>query len=734
MLNKKLESLFGQKKLLEVLEKYKNNPEYQATKESIESGNFQNKLLEGYIPQPLQGFEIPKHDGQMRQLAQTSLASKVIQKIIVEALEPQVELSDRSYAFRQGKGVLKAIGRAKHLLKSYTHIAKADIENFFDTINQDKLIKILEHIITDKRILLIISLFLKNGLLKSNQWIDKTQGVYQGDVLSPLLSNIYLNLFDKALEKGSVEFIRYGDDMLFFAHDENEAKTQLQKATSLLASLDLRFGEAKSYTASLSGGFEFLGLRFQGDSITMDNDRFTQKLSTLSHKTKRKEIGESVDFFNEYIQGLKRYYAKVLTKNDQLLLIKEHIEGILIRKIAFAKKNKTINNKGRFLQILVELEDFFDNSIEQRKIIAENIITKAYDSLSLEKPLESATKVIDKSKSKFLQDQIKNSEIILSSYGLYVSTSKGKVIVKEYGKVVKTMPINWLTRIVVLTSGASLSTALIYACSRHKIDIDFIDRDEPYAQIIYHTTINNELHLKQLEFKNSKDGLNIAKVIIQAKVKNQLNLIKYHTRYRASSNLEEYQVLKEIIVEMENRYKAIKNSKNNSTLMGHEGSISTLYWRAFGIVIQKNEFHRETKDATDSINQALNYGYAFLYGRVQSALLKYGINIYHSFLHSSQANKPTLVYDMIELFRQPTVDREIIALLNRGTPIESSKGRLDPKSIKAITTHIQARLATPTKYNNGKYKMTTIIDEQALELSHTIKGVKKQFRAYSARY
>jgi len=109
-------------------------------------------------------------------------------------------------------------------------------------------------------------------------------------------------------------------------------------------------------------------------------------------------------------------------------------------------------------------------------------------------------------------------------------------------------------------------------------------------------------------------------------------------------------------------------------------------------------------------------------------------SLQHSFLHVPQANKPTLVYDLIEPFRQPTVDREIISILNLGTEINSSKGRLDKKSIKVITENVQERLATPTKFRKGKYKMTTIIDEQALELAHTIKGITSKFKAFVVRY
>lgn len=734
MLIKRLEKLFTQKRLLEVLEHYNSSKEYMATKESILSGIFLKTLLEGYIPDPLQAFEIPKSNGEMRQIAQATTASKVIQKIIAEALGESVKLNDKSYAFRKGKGTVKAINRTKDFLRVYTHIAKADIDDFFDTIDQTKLMMTLEKIIVDKRIMMLISLFLQNGMMKQNRWIDKSQGVYQGDVLSPVLSNIYLHTFDMALESKGIDFVRYADDMIFLAKSEKEAQRYLEKAKGILAALSLKFGEDKSYIASVKSGFEFLGLRFKGESVTMDNDKFMKKLSKLSQKTKKRDLEKSVDFFNEYIQGLKQYYAKVLSQNHQLMLIEEHIESILVRKVAKAKKEKSINNKGEFIQILVELDDFDGSSLEEKKAYAKMLVAKAYESLALKQPLDTAKKVMAKKKSTFLQEQIKSSEIILSKFGLYASVTKGKLVVKEYGKVVKKVPINWVTRIIVMTKGASLSTALIFECSKRKIDIDFIDKHKPYAQITYFNTISNELHLKQIDIKNSEVGLHIAKSIIKAKVKNQLNLIKYHARYRAQCNLEEFQKLETIIREIQKQSKVIKSAKNSAMLMGYEGSLSVLYWRAFGILIGDENFKRETKDAPDVVNQALNYGYAFLYGRVQSALLKCGVNIYHSFLHASQANKPTLVFDLIEPFRQPTVDREIISILNLGTQINSSKGKLDKKSLKVITENVQERIATPTKFRDGKYKMSTIIDEQALELAHTIKGIKSKFKAYVARY
>ena len=734
MLTEPFERLFSTKRLREALEHYKGTKEYDTLYKMVEEGAFVTQLREGYIPDPLTSFEIPKSNGEMRRIAMASTASKLVQKIIADALSKSVKLNDKSYAFRRGKGTLKAVARTQDFLKRYDYIAKADIDDFFDSIDHEKLMRILERIVSDRKVLMLVSLFLKNGMLQGQAWVDKAQGVYQGDTLSPVLSNIYLHGFDEALQKEGIDFVRFADDMLFFAKSEVQAKKHLTKASRYLEALSLRFGEEKSYIASHQKGFEFLGLRFKAGHITIDNDRFMKKLSDISQKTKKKELEPALEQMNQTLKALKAYYAKVLTDDTQFERIEEHMDHILIKKVMQAKRSKRINRKSRFLQILLQREYFADLDGDEKHREAHAIIAKAYEMLRLEKPLKSARKLIEKKKADYLQEQIKSSEIILAKYGLYASVSKGKLTVKEYGKVVRKVPINWVSRVIVATKGASLSTALIYECAKRKIDIDFIDRNRPYAQITYHTTISNELHLKQIAMKNAPEGLLTAKAIVKAKMKNQLNLVKYHARYREENDAEEFALLEALMLKMQKLYKKVPKASDTAQLMGHEGAFSVLYWQAFGILIDRRDFKRVTQDAPDAINQALNYGYAFIYNRVQSALLKTGVNIYHSFLHVPQANKPTLVYDMVEMFRQPVVDREIISILNLGTELHSVKGKLDKKSLRVVTENVQERLATPTRWRKGKYKLATIIEEQALELAHTIKGTQAKFKGFVARY
>jgi len=300
-------------------------------------------------------------------------------------------------------------------------------------------------------------------------------------------------------------------------------------------------------------------------------------------------------------------------------------------------------------------------------------------------------------------------------------------------KILQTIPLNYATRIIVQNKGVSFSSALIFECSKRKIDIDFIDKLTPYAMITYQQTINNTLHLKQLKFVNSTKALGVSKNIVQTKSKNQINLLKYFARYKKTSDIDKYERLKKKIDTMSEIYKKIILAKDTKALMGYEGVISSHYWKGFGILIGDNSHQRVTKGATDEVNQALNYGYAIIYNRVQSALIHTGLNIYYSIFHKDQPNKPTLVYDLIEEFRQPIVDREIISILNHGRKLKKSTYLLSEETTKMIVQNIQKRLATPANSKYGKMQIKDIITNQANFLKRVIDQDKK-YKGFVAKY
>ncbi len=734
MYSKKLEAVFTLQALRFALKNYQKARDYNTVRAHIDSGAFIKEIREGFVPDPVRSFEIDKNDHEKRQLALSSTASKIVQKILVQELEDLVTFSDRSYAYRKNKGTVKAINRTKDFLKKNFWVAKADIDNFFDTIDQKLLIEKLNRHIQDKRIVRLIAVFLKNGMLRQNSWIDKHIGVYQGDNLSPWLSNFYLNDFDHHLEKKHIDFIRYADDMLFFARHRRDAIKAVDLAEGYLSSLSLTFGKDKSLISNKKEGFAYLGLWFKEDRITMDNHKLQKKISKLSQKTQKRPLSQSIDVINEHIEGVQRYYARILTDEKQFEILQKHIDEILVKKIAEAKKSKQINKKSRFVQLLTALKSYRPVTAEVHDKHIRTLIARAYEQVALQTPLRTATKEVAKSKTRYLKESVKSHELILAKYGLFAGVTKGKVIVKEYGKVVKQLPLNTLSRVIILSPGINISSMLIYQCSKRKIDIDFIYRDEPYAQILYYKSVSSALHRKQLHFISQPHARKIAATIVKTKSKNQVNLIKYYARYREETDKEEFLALEKLVKKMENIRKKIDHAKDQNALMGYEGAISSLYWKAFGILTDRPDFTRATQNAPDTINQAINYGYGFLYQRVQSAIVKAGLNLYHSFLHTEQSGKPTLVFDLIEEFRQPVVDREIISILNRNIKLTSAKGRLTQQSVKVISQNIQERLVTPSKWRKGKYQLADIIDDQVLSLAHTIANPSKRYKGFVARY
>jgi len=173
---------------------------------------------------------------------------------------------------------------------------------------------------------------------------------------------------------------------------------------------------------------------------------------------------------------------------------------------------------------------------------------------------------------------------------------------------------------------------------------------------------------------------------------------------------------------MEELLRKIKSIHDKKSLMGVEGSISNQYWNGFRIIINQPKFVRTHKDSKDTINQALNYGYAILYNKIQSALIKEGLNIYYPFLHSEISNKPTLVYDFIEPFRQPVVDRQIISRITKNQKLTQSKGLLSEETKKIIIQSIQERLGSFTKTKYGKTTYLNLITFEANSFKRDIEN------------